>query len=181
MAHRISDFIRDRSIQTIGDYGCGPGTFLFELANIFPEKTYFGYDISEAIIERNRKVAETNNVENIFFEVDLLPCPAVNRMFDLVTCFATLHYVEDIELAISNLYTLVKPRGYLIFNYPNVYTMRQYQKDVEPSDDYMRQRFSLVLAGKNILSYRKIRDVLRVSPRKFYSSNMGNIYVSIRR
>ncbi len=171
--------MKDRSIQTVGEYGCGSGTFLFELANLFPERLFFGYDISEAIIKKNRRIADTKHIENLIFEVDTLPYPSEKRKFNLLTCFSTLHYVEEIEVAIANMFRMVKPRGYLIFNYPNTYTKSQYQKDIKLDDETMRKRFSLVLAGKNLLSNRKIRDVLGVAPRKFYSSMKGNIYVSI--
>ncbi len=179
MAQKIHDFIMDRAIQTVGDYGCGPGTFLFELASSFPERQFFGYDISNAIIEKNRRMTEINHIKNLIFEVDTLPYPLEKRKFDLLTCFATLHYLEEIEAAIANMFEMVKPGGYLIFNYPNVYTMKQYQKDIKLDDENLRNRFSLVLAGKNLLSYRKIGDVLGIAPRKFYSSMKGNIYVSI--
>jgi hypothetical protein len=38
-----------------------------------------------------------------------------------------------------------------------------------------------VLAGENLLSLERIRIVLGIKPRKFYSSTKANIYVLIRR
>ncbi len=90
-------------------------------------------------------------------------------LYDLVVCFATLHYIKEIERAVKNLFELVNSEGYLIFNYP------------KPRDEYMKKRFALVLAGENLISLRKINIVLGSRPKEFYSPIRANIYVLIRK
>jgi len=92
-----------------------------------------------------------------------------------------LHYIKDIEEAIRSLFRLVNPGGHLILNYPNLYSKKAKEKEILPDDGYSRRRFSLLLSGENVTSQRKIRRILGVNPRKFYSSKMYNIYVIVRK
>ena len=150
MADMISDFIRDKiSINSVADYGCGPATLLFVLAKRFPHKEFYGFDIAGSVIKENTERALQLNLQNLHFEQDSLPNPCKKRKFDLVMCFATLHYVKEIKVAIRNLFELINPGGYLIFNYPNTFTRAAYRRDIEPNDNHMKRRFALVLAGEN--------------------------------
>jgi len=98
----------------------------------------------------------------------------------LVICFSTLHYIKDIGSALRSLFELVNPYGHLIFNYPSIHTKRMFEKDYQ-GDEYMKKRFSILLSGDNVTSQREIRRILRVYPRKFYSSKIYNIYVLVRK
>jgi trans-aconitate methyltransferase len=53
MAEMIADFIENKKITTVADYGCGPATLIFKLAERFPEKSFYGLDIAESIIQKN--------------------------------------------------------------------------------------------------------------------------------
>jgi len=44
----------------------------------------------------------------------------------------------------------------------------------------MKRRFALLLAGRNLISQRRIQEILGARPRKFYSSIKSNIYVLVR-
>jgi hypothetical protein len=52
---------------------------------------------------------------------------------------------------------------------------------MKPNDEDRAKRFKLVLEGVNIISIRKIRELLCVKPRKFYSSKRANIYVIVKK
>ena len=181
MADMLSNFMQDKHVKSMADYGCGSATLLFTLARRFPDIEFYGFDVAVSIIQRNKERVAQLQLQNLHFEQDSLPSPQKRRTYDLVVCFATLHYTKEIENAIRNLFELVNPRGYLIFNYPNIYTRTAYQKDIKPEDDYMKKRFTVVLAGENLLSLRKIKNILGVRPKKFYSSIKANIYVVIHK
>lgn len=181
MADMVRDFMQNKSIQLVADYGCGPATLLFELAERFPQKEFYGFDVAKAIIQKNIEKALHLNMQNIHFEQDSLPVPRKEGTYDLVMCFATLHYVKEIECSLKNLFDLVNPKGYLVFNYPNIYTRAAYKRDIKPQDECMKKRFTLVLAGENLLSLKKIKSILRARPKKFYSSKRANIYVLVRK
>ena len=179
MADMLSNFMQDKHVRSMADYGCGPATLLFTLARRFPQIEFYGFDVAASIIQRNEKGVAQLQLQNLHFKQGSLPSPQKTRKYDLVVCFATLHYTKEIELAIRKLFESVNPGGYLIFNYPNIYTRTAYQKDIKPEDEYMKKRFALVLAGENLLSLRKIKNILGVRPKKFYSSIKANIYVAV--
>jgi len=181
MAERVGRFIDERDVSDAADFGCGPATTLFELAGMYPSIGFFGFDIAESVIRENRERAEEGGHGNLFFEIDSLPAPKTLRRFDLVLCFSTLHYIKDIEEAIRSLFRLVNPGGHLIFNYPNVYSKKTKEKEILPDDEYSRRRFSSLLSGENLTSQRKIRRILGVYPRRFYSSKIYNVYVIVRK
>ena len=181
MADMIGDFMQNRGIDLVADYGCGPATLLFALAERFPQTEFYGFDVAESIIQRNIERALQLGRQNLHFEQDDLPNPRRERKYDLVVCLATLHYIKEIKRAVKNLFELVNPQGHLIFNYPNIYTRASYRAEIKPQDESMKKRFALVLAGKNLLSLMKIEELLGASPKKFYSSTRANIYVLTRR
>lgn len=122
MADMICDFMQNKKVQSVADYGCGPATLLFTLAERFPQTEFYGFDVATFVIQKDIKKALHFDLQNLYFEQDGLPSPRRERTYDLVVCFATLHYIKEIERAVKNLFELVNPKGYLIFNYPNVYT-----------------------------------------------------------
>jgi len=181
MADMICHFMQNKRIQLVADYGCGPATLLFALAERFPQTEFYAFDAATSIIQKNIERALHLNLQNLHFEQDSLPVLRKERTYDLAVCFATLHYVKEIECAVKNLFELVNPKGYLIFNYPNIYTRAAYQRNIKPQDEDMKKRFALVLAGENLLTLKKIKNTLGARPKKFYSSNRTNIYVLIRK
>jgi SAM-dependent methyltransferase len=177
MVERVSRFIDKHDVCYAADFGCGPATTLFELAGMYPSIDFFGYDIAESVIRQNMERAEKGGQGNLFFETDSLPAPKTLRRFDLVLCFSTLHYIKEIEEAIRSLFWLLNPGGHLIFNYPNVYSKKAKERELLPDDEHLRRRFSVLLSGANVTSQRKIRQILGVYPRKFYSSKIFNVYI----
>ncbi|KKK77876.1 hypothetical protein LCGC14_2849170, partial [marine sediment metagenome] len=146
----------------------------------FTDIDFYGYDMAASIIQKNTEKARSLGFMNLLFVQDSLLNSRKTKTFDLVTCFSTLHYVEEIELAIKRLFEGLTPEGYLIFNYPNIYTRKNYQEDIQPDDEYMKRRFALLLAGRNLISQRRIQEILGARPKKFYSSIKSNIYVMVR-
>jgi trans-aconitate methyltransferase len=181
MADMICHFMQNKRINLVADYGRGLATLMFALAERFPQTEFFGFDTAISIIQKNLERAFQLDLKNLHFEQDGLPSPRKERTYDLVCCFATLHYIKEIERAVKNLFELVNPKGYLIFNYPNIYTRAAYRRDIKPRDEYMKKRFVLVLAGENLLTLKKINIMLGSRPKKFYSSTRANIYVLIRK
>ncbi len=181
MADRLGRFIDERDIDNVADLGCGPATTLFELAGMYPRIDFYGFDIAESVIRKNKEKAEKDGLRNIFFETDELPDTRTLLRFDLVICFSTLHYIKDHGSALRSLFELVNPCGHLIFNYPSIHTKRSYEKDIHQGDKCMTKRFSILLSGDNVTSQREINRLLGVRPRKFYSSKIFNIYVRVRK
>ncbi len=168
--HRIKRFsrIRDLRFRYMADFGCGPGVTLLELAELYPDTSFHGFETSNGLASRNKAVAAELGLQNVSFEVTKLPMVPNGLAFDLVLCIATLHYVENSLRALRNLFMTVRPGGHLIFNYPNTFTAHWYRENVPKSDETLRRRFALVMAGKNLLSERKIAGALGRPCRSFW-------------
>ena len=180
-ADMLAGFIETNFIESVADYGCGPATTILALTRRFPRVSFHGFDAAASIISKNREKARREGIGNISFERDSLPHPQIELSFDLVTCLSTLHYVEDVEGALTTLYGRLNPGGHMIFNYPSRYTRWVKIKEIQPDDEQNMRRFALLLAGRNIISIRRIGEVLGVRPRKFYSSVRHNIYAVVRK
>lgn len=181
MAQRIIEFIEGKKISSVADYGCGPASMLFVLAEKLPQIRFYGYDASDSIIKKNREKASILDLVNLGFTTDVLPDPRSDIKHDLITCFSTLHYIGDIREAIKDLYGMVNHGGWLMFNYPSRLTRSQMRKEIAPDDEHMNRRFRLVLEGENLLSMSQIEKILGSKPEKFYSSERYNIYVKIQK
>jgi SAM-dependent methyltransferase len=166
--------------DSVADVGCGPGTVPFALAEQFPAADVVGYDAARAVLQDNRERAEIEGHENLDFERTVLPAFDPGRSFDLVTCFYTLVYVEDIEAALTALYDAVAPGGHLVFTYHNWLAHRHFRTIAQdphehlgpdsPWDpDHFEDRFELLIEGENLLSHERIRDILGTRPRSIWS------------
>ena len=156
-------------------FGCGPADGPWELASRYPDLSVFGYDIAESAIETAKTSADAPELSNVSFAVDS-PKP-LDRSFDIVYCYATLHYIEEIETPIQALYDRTRADGYLIFNYPNRYTLAVNRRilrgdadrplPLEPAD--CRDRFAHVFEEANLHTYDHIEEILGTRPRRFWS------------
>ncbi len=152
----------------MADFGCGPGITLLELAELYPATSFHGFEVSSILVDRNRKKATELGLHQVSFVTTKLPTVPKGLTFDLVLCIATLHYIENSLGALRNLFMAVRPGGHLIVNYPNTFTACWYRENVPKSDETLRRRFALVLAGKNLLSRRKIAVALERPCRSFW-------------
>ena len=170
MAKRISLFTDKYDIRKIADFGCGPGISLLILAEKYPDLSFTGFDPSMSVIKQNRLKAKKLGLSNIRFDCEMLPDIKTIDKFDLIYCIATLHYVENIKGAIQNLYKHVNDSGFLIFNYPNRFSLFAYRNWIKLSDLENKRRFSLILNEKNILTLEEIKKILGKWPNNFWKA-----------
>ena len=108
MAHGIAETL-DQFFEKVGvpesivSVGCGPAISSLDLAGVHPDSHFSGYDISQTVFNEARTRRDERGSRNVSFAVDRLPKLQTDRTFDLVYCFATLHYVADSETAIRSL------------------------------------------------------------------------------
>ena len=108
--------------------GCGPAGCPIELAKRFPNTAIYGYDAAPSAIEEARERIVEEGLENVTVAVDRLPQMNVERRFDVVYCYATLHYIADAETALRELFDRVGDGRHLVFNYPNRLTLATYRR-----------------------------------------------------
>jgi SAM-dependent methyltransferase len=111
------EIVRRSEGGTVLEYGCGPGTYSFELAE--KAARVIGVDISEVAIERARTRAErmrlTDKTEFHVMDCEALTFPEAT--FDLVCGRAILHHL-DLAKALSTIARVLKPNGAAAFYEP---------------------------------------------------------------
>lgn len=164
--------------DSLASVGCGPAPCPLELAERFPEMDVVGYDAAASAIEEAREGAAERGLENARFAVATLPDLDVDGTFDLVYCYATLHYVRDVERGLETLYDRVAEGGHLVCNYPTEATVSVHRNALDedadgptPDDpDAFRERFRLVVEEANLLAEDRIEAVLGTRPRDFWAT-----------
>lgn len=88
------EWLKGLDIKSITDIGCGDFYFGKNLLDMYPEAKYKGFDISEAIIERNKRIYPYS------FEILSEKVPQA----DMVLCIDVLFHImneEDVEKTLS--------------------------------------------------------------------------------
>lgn len=142
--------------------GCGPGDLPAAVAASYPGTLVVGYDAAASVLAANR---DRHDRPNLAFERAVLPAFDPGRQFDLVYCYATLHYVREAEAAVEALYRHVRPGGHLVCHYPNEATRRTHRD----ATGALAERFALVRAGANLLSRERVADLLDADVRDYWA------------
>ncbi|XP_019632823.1 PREDICTED: uncharacterized protein LOC109476338 isoform X2 [Branchiostoma belcheri] len=95
------------------DAGCGRGIAALILAENFPKSTFFGTDISEEAIQWADAKSKERGLANVTFQVqDVAKMPADwSDSFDYVLVWDVIHDQADPEMALREIYRMVKPGG----------------------------------------------------------------------
>lgn len=174
----LSSFFESRTLpDSFASVGCGPAACPIALAERYPELAVYGYDAAPSAIQAARETVERRDLEKVSLDVAKLPKLDVEPRFDVVYCYATLHYVADVASALEALFDHVADDGVLLFNYPNRHTRATYRRlasgeaDRPLPDDAgaFRERYRLVFEGENLLSYDRIESILDRRPRSVWS------------
>lgn len=82
--------------QNILDVACGPGNWIFDLAERYPHIQFTGFDLSERMIEYARVEAEYRDLSNVHFEVidALKPLPFADGTFDLINARLISYFMQ---------------------------------------------------------------------------------------
>ena len=99
------------------DYGCGDGTFLTEVCDLFPNAT--GGDIDSRQNDDCRKRFAAHPAIS-FLSIEELEQPAYRGVYDIVTCMEVLEHClpQTTEKVIDDLRRLVTPDGTVVISVP---------------------------------------------------------------
>ena len=90
------------------DYGCGPGTFSIKLSKL-TNKNVHSVDISKQFLEeceKSKKKYNSDNIKTQLIEGNKLPFN--NDYFDKVLLFDVIHHLEEPEIALREIYRVLK-------------------------------------------------------------------------
>jgi 2-polyprenyl-3-methyl-5-hydroxy-6-metoxy-1,4-benzoquinol methylase len=98
--------------KKIIEIGAGTGN----VSRYLKEHTYNKISVGEMHLN-GLKYAQSYGIEE-YYQFDLLDSPFQNE-FDVVCLFDVLEHIEDDNLALSNIYQMLKPRGEIILTVPS--------------------------------------------------------------
>jgi len=79
-------------------------------------KSVLGVDIDRKLVNYSKEIYKTKNIE---FQLGDITTFKINSKFDMITCFETIEHIKDDNLAIQNLFSLLKDDGLLFISSPN--------------------------------------------------------------
>ena len=99
-----------RNSDTVLDFACGTGITTVELAK--DVKEICAIDISKDMIEIAVEKIQTENIQNVNFEVcDIMDDRIKENSFDVVLAFNVLYFIKDIDTTLNRVSRLLKPGG----------------------------------------------------------------------
>jgi 2-polyprenyl-3-methyl-5-hydroxy-6-metoxy-1,4-benzoquinol methylase len=100
-----------RAGAKVADVGCGAGVALIEMAKVYPQSAFHGYDISRYALARAEANKAQAGVHNVTFHdaaSDALPGDA---SFDFITTFDCIHDMTHPEVVIRAIRQAIQPQG----------------------------------------------------------------------
>lgn len=93
--------------EDILDIGCGNGVLTSSLAKRIPKGSIIGIDPSESMLSKARE----NIYHNLIFYQGSAETYQFNRRFDHIFATYVMHWIENQEIALKNIYNHLKPDG----------------------------------------------------------------------
>lgn len=158
----IVEAARAAAPASLIDIGCGTGAFLQYLSEAMTDIRLFGLDLSEGMV---REVNDRMGTKATVYQGDSEHMPLADTQFDFVTCNMSIHHYPHAQLAVNEMFRILKPGGTLCINDMDcVAPIRWMANKIFPhlkSGDvkmYCRQEIEDMLqrAGFASISYKKI-------------------------
>ena len=158
----IVDAVKTTAPDSLIDIGCGTGAFLQFISEKIPDIRLYGLDLSEGMI---REVNSRMGTSATVYQGDSEHMPLSDGQFDFVTCNMSIHHYPQAQLAVNEMFRILKAGGTVCINDMDcVAPIRWVANKIFPhlkSGDvkmYCRQEIEGMLkyAGFESIHYRKI-------------------------
>lgn len=120
----------------------------------------YGIDISSYLVQKTKENFEKEGLKGEFIVCDMRDLKLPNNHFDFIYTMGTLEHVHDYEVAVREIYRVLKPGGKAIIGVPNkldpflrpilvVWFMNNFLGGYlyEPEHSFTRAEFSMLLKG----------------------------------
>lgn len=118
LARLSKEFTETRSPERILDVACGTGDVSFSLAEIFPQASIEGIDLSAGMLEvaRKRLASKPQQISSriSFREGDCLNLPYEDSRFDAVTVAYGVRNFSDLRSGVREMVRVLRPGGRLL-------------------------------------------------------------------
>jgi len=105
------------SQPVIVDLGCGPGLFLRDLGERYPQATLFGYDVTPAMIAYGRQLPATRaRTTLVVHDVATQPLPHGADSVHLVTMTSVLHVLDEPLPVLAEIRRVLAPSGLFVLH-----------------------------------------------------------------
>jgi SAM-dependent methyltransferase len=105
------------SQPVIVDLGCGPGLFVHDLGERYPQATLFGYDVTPAMIAYGRQLPETGGRTTlVIHDVATQPLPHASGSVHLVTMTSVLHVLDEPLPVLAEIRRVLAPSGLFVLH-----------------------------------------------------------------
>lgn len=105
----------DKKFDTILDLGCGPGNSTENLFEKYSPSTIIGFDADDHMLEKARKTHPNFQFVQGYAPIDF---HQLTEKFDLVFSNACIHWIEDQEKLIDEVYHILKDNGIFAVQIP---------------------------------------------------------------
>lgn len=113
-----------RSGDTVVDLACGPGPLLLELAELYPDCSFIGVDLSPLMLANLEARAKSRNLKNIrtlLCDIRILNRALLDGGADLVISTSAMHHLpleDDLEKVFKTIHAIQKKEaGVYIFDF----------------------------------------------------------------
>ena len=129
----------------IVDLGCGPGLFLRDLGERYPQATLFGYDVTPAMIAHGRQLPTTGARPTLaVHDVATQPLPHAAGTVHVVTMTSVLHVLDEPLPVLGEIRRVLAPNGHFMLHdwirMPLQAYLASRQERQEEEPDVSRQR-----------------------------------------
>jgi SAM-dependent methyltransferase len=101
----------------IVDLGCGPGMFLRDLGERYPQATLFGYDVTPAMIVHGQQLSTTGTRPTLaVHDVATQPLPHRAGTVHLVTMISVLHVLDEPLPVLAEIRRVLAPGGLFVLH-----------------------------------------------------------------
>lgn len=195
--HNLRKLVKKYVIgESILDAGCGTGHTTLELLNEGYEVT--AIDLSQELVDFTQRIIKENNYKGDVRVLDLTNAKVLGEnKFDTIVCLDVLEHIRDDELALNNLYYILKKDGHLIVSVPALRFLygirdkkighyRRYSRD-ELIEKLKASGFEIIdikywnflgvlpfLFSEKIL-HKKVYEGMRYSRKSFFSRLLNNL------
>ena len=108
--HHLKEFLISVRGNRLLDIGCADGTTTRQIKKILPLTTITGIDLyKKAIDHAKRKEGKIR-----FIHGDVHKLPFDDNSFEIVTAIETIEHLDNPNRALTEIYRVLKPNGYLI-------------------------------------------------------------------
>lgn len=114
------------------DQGCSWGRFTFAAYEL-GYRNIIGMDFSEKLVAKAQSIAKKKNYGVAFKVGDIRKMPFPDNEFDIVLSPGVVEHIVDTEIAIAELFRVLKHGGFLLINVPHrlsLFTVSKYIKKI---------------------------------------------------